>query len=66
MFNHNRYMTRRIAYELPDDVIMFMWMRIDELKDGSHGDMDYLQVFELKPSRKNSGWTNQVVTHWSE
>jgi hypothetical protein len=66
VFNHNRYMTRRIAYELPQDLVMFMWMRIDELRAQSDGRMDYLQVFELKPMVDDLGQTKQVTIHRSE
>ncbi len=30
MFNRNRYMTRGITDELSDDLVMFIWARIDE------------------------------------
>ncbi len=59
-------MTRRIAYELPQNLVMFMWMRIDELRAQSDGRMDYLQVFELKPMVDDLGQTKQVIIHRSE
>ncbi len=66
MLNHNRYMTRRIAYELPEDLVIFMWMKIHELKAHSNGDMDYLQVFELKWDKDAVGQVSQLITHRSE
>ena len=59
-------MTRRIADELSEELVMFMWARIDELKAHSDGHMDYLQVFELKPMVDDLGQTKQVIIHRSE
>ncbi|WP_455543546.1 DUF960 family protein [Intestinibacter sp.] len=41
----NRYMTSKIAEELPIDVNILLWSLIDELSV----EKDYLQVFELDP-----------------
>lgn len=42
MFGEKRYMTRGINAELPMALIIFLWARIDELKEESKGNMDYL------------------------
>ena len=59
--NHNRYMTRRIAYELPEDLVMSMWMKIDELEASSDGHIDYLQVFELRRVEDDLGQASQLI-----
>ena len=48
MFGSNRYITKGINHELPMELTIFLWSRVDALKLESDGNMDYLQVFELK------------------
>ena len=41
----NRYMTRKVAEEIPLEINILLWNLIDEL----NVEKDYLQVFELNP-----------------
>ena len=41
----NRYMTRKVAEEIPLEINILLWKLIDEL----NVEKDYLQVFELNP-----------------
>lgn len=66
MFGNKRYMTKGIDAELPLDLILFLWARIDQLKEESNGDMDYLQVFELKKITEPNVVENQMVIHRTE
>ena len=43
MFPQRRYMTARIAREIPPDLQLFLWQAVDRLGD----DADYLQIFRL-------------------
>jgi hypothetical protein len=66
MFGSNRYITRGINQELPMDLTFFLWSRVDALKLESDGDMDYLQVFELKEITDPEVKANQLVIHRTE
>lgn len=67
MFNPNRrYMTKGIDRELPLDLLIFLWSLIDELKDASKGEMDYLQVFDLKRIKTPDVIGNQMIIHRTE
>ena len=66
MFGSNRYITRGINQELPMELTIFLWSRIDALKLDSDGDMDYLQVFELKEITDPEVKANQLVIHRTE
>ena len=41
----NRYMTRKVAEEIPLEINILLWNLIDEL----NVEKDYLQIFELNP-----------------
>jgi hypothetical protein len=66
MFGSNRYITRGINQELPMDLTIFLWSRVDALKLESDGDMDYLQVFELKKLDNPDIQENQLIIHRTE
>jgi len=66
MFGDKRYMTRGINAELPMALIIFLWAKIDELKEESKGNMDYLQVFELKEIKQGDVAENQMIIHRTE
>ncbi len=66
MFGDKRYMTRGINAELPMALIIFLWAKIDELKEESKGNMDYLQVFELKEIKQGDVAENQMIIHQTE
>ena len=66
MFGSNRYITRGINQELPMELIIFLWSRIDALKAETNGAMDYLQVFELKKLDNPDIQENQLIIHRTE
>ena len=66
MFGSNRYITRGINQELPMELTIYLWSRVDALKLESDGDMDYLQVFELKEIKDPEVKANQLVIHRTE
>ena len=66
MFGSNRYITRGINQELPIELNILLWSRVDALKLESDGDMDYLQVFELKEITDPEVKSNQLVIHRTE
>lgn len=66
MFGSNRYITKGCNQELPMELIIFLWFRVDALKLESDGDMDYLQVFELKEITEPKVKSNQLVIHRAE
>lgn len=66
MFGRNRYITKGINHGLPMELAIFLWSRIDALKVESDGDMDYLQVFELKEITDPEVNANQLVIHRTE
>ncbi len=66
MFGDKRYMTRGIDRKLPMELILFIWERIDALKAISNGNMDYLQVFELKEIKQADIAENQMIIHRTE
>ena len=66
MFGSNRYITRGINQELPMELAIFLWTRIDALKVESDGVMDYLQVFELKRLDNPDIQENQLIIHRTE
>ena len=66
MFGEKRYMTRGINAELPMALIIFLWARIDELKEESKGNMDYLQVFDLIAIDDPGIIENQMIIHRTE
>ena len=51
---------------MPQDLVMFMWMRIDELRAPSDEPMDYLQVLELRRVEDDLGQASQLIIHRSE
>lgn len=59
-------MTRGIDHKLPMELILFIWERIDALKAISDGNMDYLQVFELKEIKQADVAENQMIIHQTE
>lgn len=66
MFDNQRYITKRISEEIPLNLVLFMWSRIDVLKATTAGKLDYLQVFELKEINEFAVLENQLVIHRSE
>ncbi|NMA62402.1 MAG: DUF960 domain-containing protein [Firmicutes bacterium] len=66
MFGSNRYITRGINQGISMDLTIFLWSRVDALKLESDGDMDYLQVFELKEIKDPEVKANQLVIHRTE
>lgn len=66
MFGSNRYITRGINQGISMDLTIFLWSRVDALKLESDGDMDYLQVFELKEIKDPEVKANQLVIHRAE
>ena len=66
MFGSNRYITRGINQGISMDLTIFLWSRVDALKLESDGDMDYLQVFELKEITEPEVKANQLVIHRTE
>ena len=66
MFGGKRYMTRGVAYDVPGEIVIFMWQKVDGLKLKSKGQMDYLQVFDLRRFKDINGDEYQLVIHRSE
>ena len=66
MFTNKRYMTKGIAEGLEPGLIELLWCKIDELREQTNGEMDYLQVFDLKSMDAHSVIENQLITHSSE
>jgi len=66
MFGSNRYITKGINQELPIELTIFLWSRVDALKLESDGKMDYLQVFELKTLDNPDIQENQLIIHRTE
>lgn len=66
MSDNQRYITKRISEEIPLNLVLFMWSRIDVLKATTAGKLDYLQVFELKEINEFAVLENQLVIHRSE
>jgi len=58
--------TRGINHELSAELILFLWSRVDALKLKSSGNMDYLQVFELKDITEHENQVNQLIIHKTE
>lgn len=48
------------------ELTIFLWSRVDAVKLDSDGDMDYLQVFELKEIIDPEVKANQLVIHRTE
>ena len=46
MFRNPRYTTLGVTAKIPDEIILGLWIIIDNRRNYS-GDMDYLQVFKL-------------------
>ena len=66
MFTNKRYMTKRVANELPPELIFFIWERIDQLRLESKDEIDYLQVFDLSAINQSDVYENQLIVHRSE
>ena len=62
MFKKNLYITRGINESIREDIILLLWSLIHE-HEGKR-ELDYLQVFELKTIKVNSG--NVLSIHWTQ
>lgn len=62
MFDKNLYITKGIDNSLPENVISLLWFLLQQ--DTKKRPMDYLQVFELKTIKTESG--NALSIHWSQ
>lgn len=60
MFEGKRYVTPGVIALLSVEMQMFLWNLIERMKP--EVELDYLQIFELKPG-KNSG---QTIRHFQE
>lgn len=47
MFTNKRYITCGIANKIPDEIQLWLWMMIDNLRTNNDIELDYLQVFWL-------------------
>ena len=63
-FTGKRYITSGVQNEIPVELQIVMWDMIDILRNSKH-ELDYLQVFELKPVYEN-GVEMQEITHSQE
>lgn len=63
MFNNEKYVTNRIQNELSQELILFLWILIDEARNKT--ELDYLQIFHLSKDKIN-GIPVQKVTHTQE
>lgn len=61
VFNNKRYITCGIAHEIPQEIQLWMWIMIDNLRTIGNIELDYLQVFRLV----NQG-DKQKITHSQE
>ncbi|SHJ92785.1 DUF960 family protein [Paramaledivibacter caminithermalis] len=65
MFEGRKYMTRGIKEEIPLDIQIIIWGMIEDLRKKEDFEIDYLQVFELKPTEID-GLEFQRITHKQE
>lgn len=65
MFDTKRYATKGIMETIPLELQLYMWSQIDILR-GKGEEMDYLQVFELKPVLNSDGIPVQSICHKQE
>ena len=66
MFEKNTYITRGVDESLPIDIIVALWVKVQNVKDRK---LDYLQVFEFKNAIKDNKpalevkWSQEVPEH---
>ena len=63
MFNKEKYMTRGVDTEIPFKAQLTMWHLIEVARPKVQ--LDYLQIFKLKPAKLDSGLV-QVIEHSQE
>lgn len=63
MFDKEKYITKNIHNQLPQETILFLWTLIEEARKQT--ELDYLQIFHLSKVSIN-GVTMQKVTHIQE
>lgn len=63
MFDKEKYITKNIQNQLPQETILFLWTLIDEARQQT--ELDYLQIFNLSKVIVD-GVTMQKVTHIQE
>ena len=47
MFTNERYVTQGISLEIPEEIQLALWIKIDNLRRNNIIELDYLQVFKL-------------------
>lgn len=57
MFTNKRYVTGKIANEIPDEIQLVLWIMIDNLRKSTNIELDYLQVFRLY----NQGGKQKII-----
>lgn len=63
MFDKEKYISRAIKEQLPQELIVILWNLIEEAR--SHTQLDYLQIFQLSRVTLD-GIPVQKVTHSQE
>lgn len=63
MFEKEKYITKNIQNQLPQETILFLWTLIEEARHQI--ELDYLQIFHLNKVTVD-GVTIQKVTHLQE
>lgn len=63
MFDKEKYITKNIQNQLPQETILFLWTLIDKARN--HTELDYLQIFYLSNVTVD-GVTIQKITHIQE
>lgn len=63
MFDKEKYITKNIQNQLPQETILFLWTLIDEARQQT--ELDYLQIFNLSKVIVD-GITMQKVTYSQE
>lgn len=63
MFDKEKYISKRISNELPQELILILWNLIEEARP--HTQIDYLQIFHLSRVTLD-GVPVQKVTHLQE
>ena len=64
MFDNDRYISKGINENLTDELINFMFVLIDDLKN-KVDEVDYLQVFKIS-RRMNNDEGNYLIEHTQE
>lgn len=64
-FSGHKYITAGVNAELPSELVRYIWKMVESKKNEKDFEMDYLQVFTMKPIAVD-GEKMQEITHMQE